>query len=82
MQGFEKQVLDGGKETLNKVKIIIIETSYIPLYKDQLLFAGVHDYLTKAGFQFHGNLGQLINPNDGSILQGDSIFINHKMNEK
>ena len=82
VQGFEKQVLDGGKETLNKVKIIIIETSYIPLYKDQLLFAGVHDYLTKAGFQFHGNLGQLINPNDGSILQGDSIFINHKMNEK
>ena len=82
VQGFEKQVLDGGKETLNKVKIIIIETSYISLYKDQPLFAGVHDYLTKAGFQFHGNLGQLINPNDGSILQGDSIFINHKMNEK
>lgn len=82
VQGSEKQVLDGGKETLNKVKIIIIETSYISLYKDQPLFADLHNYLTKLGFRFHGNLGQLLHPSDGSILQGDSIFISYKDNEK
>ena len=82
VQGSEKQVLDGAKDTLNKVKIIIIETSYISLYKDQSLFGDIHNYLAELGFRFHGNLGQLLHPTDGSILQGDSIFINHKMNEK
>ena len=82
VQGSEKQVLDGAKDTLNKVKIIIIETSYISLYKDQSLFGDIHNYLAELGFRFHGNLGQLLHPTDGSILQGDSIFINHKINEK
>ncbi|MAT09317.1 MAG: hypothetical protein CL707_09495 [Chloroflexi bacterium] len=81
VQGLEKQVLDGGKETIKKVKVIIIETSYISLYKDQPLFDDVHDQLAKVGFRFHGNLGQLLHPTDGSILQGDSVFINHKMNK-
>ncbi len=77
VQGSEKQVLDGARETLNKVKINIIETSYIPLYKDQTLFGDVHNYLDELGFRFHGNLGQLIHPIEGSVLQGDSIFIKH-----
>ncbi len=81
VQGSEKQVLDGAKDTLNKVKIIIIETSYISLYKDQSLFGDIHNYLAELGFRFHGNLGQLLHPTDGSILQGDSVFINHKMNK-
>ncbi|MEG3594624.1 MAG: FkbM family methyltransferase [Chloroflexota bacterium] len=81
VQGSEKQVLDGGTETIKKVKVIIIETSYISLYKDQPLFEDVHDQLAKVGFRFHGNLGQLLHPTDGSILQGDSVFINHKMNK-
>ena len=81
VQGSEKQVLDGGKETLQKVKVIIIETSYISLYKDQPLFEDVHDYLAKVGFRFHGNLGQLIHPIDGSILQGDSIFIKNTIGQ-
>mgnify|MGYP006110375921 CR=1 FL=1 len=81
VQGLEKQVLDGGKETIKKVKVIIIETSYISLYKDQSLFGDIHNYLAELGFRFHGNLGQLLHPTDGSILQGDSVFINHKMNK-
>ena len=81
VQGSEKQVLDGGKETIKKVKVIIIETSYISLYKDQSLFGDIHNYLAELGFRFHGNLGQLLHPTDGSILQGDSVFINHKMNK-
>ena len=81
VQGSEKQVLDGGTETIKKVKVIIIETSYISLYKDQSLFGDIHNYLAELGFRFHGNLGQLLHPTDGSILQGDSVFINHKMNK-
>ena len=81
VQGSEKQVLDGAKETLKKVKIIIIETSYISLYKDQPLFGDVHNYLADLGFRFHGNLGQLIHPVEGSVLQGDSIFIKHTSDE-
>ena len=63
------------------MKVIIIETSYISLYKDQPLFEDVHDYLAKVGFRFHGNLGQLIHPIDGSILQGDSIFIKNTIGQ-
>ncbi len=76
VQGGEKEVISGGDHALASAKILIVETSYRTLYEGQPLFADVHDQLAHLGFSFQGNMGQPLDPRDGSILQGDSIFVN------
>lgn len=79
VQGYEDQVIAGGYETFRKA-IIIIETSFQVLYNGQPLFATMFDMLRRLGFAYRGNLGQLRNSLDGSVLQSDSIFIKEKNN--
>ncbi len=75
VQGSEAEVIEGGEATLASAGVLIVETSYRVLYTGQPLFADVHDRLIGMGFVFQGNLGQLLDPRDGAILQGDSIFV-------
>lgn len=75
VQGFEKEVIKGGLETIKQADIIIIETSFEELYKGQPLFDEIYTTLRDLGFVFKGNFEQLTNPMDGKILQADSIFI-------
>jgi len=75
VQGFEMEVLKGGFGTINQADIIIIETTFEELYKSQPLFHEIYTFLKGLGFTFKGNFEQLINPNDGRILQADSIFM-------
>jgi FkbM family methyltransferase len=49
-QGYEKQVLDGCDEVLDKVTAIYIELSLIPLYDGQELWWYFMDRLEKRGF--------------------------------
>ena len=75
VQGAESQVLDGGGRTISNARALIIETSYRSLYDGQLLFAEMHDRLRSMGFLFHGNVQQMVDPRDGSVLQADSLFL-------
>jgi FkbM family methyltransferase len=75
VQGAESQVLDGGERTISGAQALIIETSYRSLYEGQPLFAELHDRLRSMGFSFHGNVQQMVDPRDGSILQADSLFL-------
>ena len=68
-------VLQGGDSVLRQAAVIIIETSFYPLYKDQHLFEDVYDYLVKRGFRFVGNVEQLESPMNHQILMADSVFI-------
>lgn len=75
-QGYEKKVLQGAKEALKIVKIIIVETSFYELYKGQPLFKDILDYLYQEGFIYVGHWGDpQKKPADGLILQEDSIFV-------
>jgi FkbM family methyltransferase len=76
VQGFEKHVINGGKILLSKAQLIIIEVSYEPLYQGQPTFKEIYDELYNLGFEFHGNIEDLRNPKDDSILQSDALFIN------
>lgn len=76
VQGFEDSVLEGASNLLSKVKIIIIETSYIALYKDQCLFDDIYNLLKNKGYSYYGSMNTIFSPQDGSPLQEDSIFIN------
>jgi FkbM family methyltransferase len=75
VQGAEDRVIAGGRGTLGRAAVVIVETSFEPLYEGQLLFDGVFELMRGLGFGYHGSLSQLTGPRDGRILQCDAIFL-------
>ena len=75
VQGYEDRVIRGGRETLSRASVLIVETSFRELYRGQALFGVIHDMLARLGFFYAGALGQWRNRLDGSVLQADSIFV-------
>jgi len=75
VQGFEDKVLAGGRNIIQKAKVLIVETSFKSLFEGQPLFDEIYDIVRGMGFEHHGNWTQLLNPLDGSVLQADGIFI-------
>jgi FkbM family methyltransferase len=80
VQGYEDKVIAAGTETLKRVSVAIIETSFMPLYDGQVLFNEVHNLLFTHGFVFQGNLNQQFHPVNGKIVSADSIFVRRGVN--
>jgi len=74
VQGYEKHVIDGASQVLQKVDYVISEISFQPLYKGQVLFEEFLQMMNAKGFLFEGFMDSLISPQDGSVLQSDGIF--------
>jgi FkbM family methyltransferase len=75
VQGFEDKIIVGGKNTIKRASILILETSFQPLYIGQPIFEDIYDYL-KEDFRYIGSLGEpRMNQIDGSPLFEDSIFV-------
>ena len=80
VQGFEDKVILGGKETFKKAIVAIIETSFVPLYKNQPLFNDINQLMQNLGFSYYGDLHKHYSPTSGKLIYEDSIFINkHKI---
>ncbi len=75
VQGFENEVIDGAHRLLSKAMVLIIEMSMVKLYQDQPLFHDVYQNLHKHGFQFKGNLAQMLHPVSGEVVQVDAVFV-------
>jgi FkbM family methyltransferase len=75
VQGYEDKVIAGGKRLLKRAKLLIVETSMVPLYDGQPLFRDIFTSLENQGFQYNGALNQALGPIDGSVLYADSVFI-------
>jgi FkbM family methyltransferase len=75
VQGYELNVLRGAEKAIKGVDIILVETSFHELYKNQPLFKDIYNFLSDKGFNYSGSLEQLYDERDGKILQADSIFI-------
>jgi FkbM family methyltransferase len=75
VQGCEDKVIEGGRSLLERTKILIVETSMVPLYEGQPLFRQIMTLLDRLGFTYHGAISQFTSPVDGSVLQADSIFM-------
>jgi len=78
VQGFEDQVIKGARKTLQNVFAIIIELSYLELYKGQPLSGEIETLLDKMGFMHVGDVGYLNDP-AGKRLQGDGLFVVKKL---
>ena len=75
VQGLEDKVIAGGEDVIAAARVLIIETSFVPLYKGGPLFHDIYAILKQRGFTYHGNFEQLVSPQDGRVLQADAIFI-------
>jgi len=53
VQGYESEVIKFGKEKIKNSLVIQLETSPIPLYKNEKTFSGVIGELEKLGFSLH-----------------------------
>ncbi len=74
-QGFEAEVISGGKECLQASRMVIIETSFVEIYSGQPLFADIYEALKKLGFSYHGSLRAKRHPKTGEVMFEDSIFV-------
>jgi len=80
VQGTEDKVILGGEKLLSRASVLIVETTFEPLYKDQPLFDAIYALLRQRGFVYMGTDHIIRNPNDGTILQCDSVFCKAKWN--
>jgi len=78
VQGTEDKVILGGEKLISRASVLILETSFQSLYQDQPLFDTIYEMLKQRGFIYAGSEHTIRNPNDGSILQSDSVFYKAK----
>lgn len=77
LQGYELEALKGAEKVLDKIKLILVEVEFVPLYKNQPLFAEIDVYLRANGFRLL-NLYDLYTHLDGQLTSGDAIYLNSK----
>lgn len=73
-QGYEWQVLDGGRETFANAKGVLCELSLTPLYEGQRLWMEILRRLEFEGFTLWSIQKGFTDPRDGRTLQVDAIF--------
>ncbi len=74
VQGFEPQVLKGAVEILPKINYILLEVSFKPMYKGEIVFTEIIELLNTLGFKFIRPVDWLESPYTGEILQMDALF--------
>ena len=74
VQGFEEQVILGGKNLLLNAEAIVLEISSYPLYKGAPTFDRIYELMKDIGFAYKGNVDQWRSRTDGKILQFDALF--------
>lgn len=75
VQGFEANVVRGGKAVLSQADIILVENSFVTLYEGQALFGEIHNLLASLGFSYRGRSETHYNTKTGEPVYEDSVFI-------
>jgi FkbM family methyltransferase len=73
-QGYEREVLAGGQETLRRAEVVLMEVSFVELYAGSMLVAETLDLMESAGFVLAGMDTMLRSPS-GQALQADATFL-------
>lgn len=77
-QGFEKDVLAGGTQSLLQIDAIQIEMSLVPLYDGQALFDELYEYLFDRDYRMVSIEPGFEDSESGQLLQIDGIFKRRK----
>ena len=76
VQGAERKVIEGGRETLQRVDYILMETSFSPMYIGEPSFTEMVDLMRTLDFDLARPMHFLRGPRSGEILQADFLFRN------
>ncbi len=73
VQGAELQALYGAKKLLQDVRVVYLEVSFVPIYKDCPLFGEVDAFLSARGFRRCA-----VYPSDQPQNWGDALYVNNR----
>lgn len=74
VQGFELEILKGGKKTLGASEVVITEASLLPYNEGAPLFADVVAFMDQEGFAVYDFCGQNRRESDYALFQTDVVF--------
>jgi FkbM family methyltransferase len=75
VQGFELEILKGGKKALGAAEVVIMEASLLQYNEGAPLFAEVVAYMDREGFAVYDFCGQNRRESDGALFQTDVVFV-------
>lgn len=78
-QGYEKHVLEGAMNSLDKIKVIQLEISVVPLYKDEILFVDMLHYMEEKGFKLYLMTEEFSDEHTGQLLQVNATFVKKEL---
>jgi FkbM family methyltransferase len=76
VQGYEREVIRGGKGILRGSKVVVIEVNYVELYKGEPTFDDIYSEMKNLGFAFRGTVEQEKSRIDHRVIFADAIFEN------
>ena len=74
VQGFELEVLRGGRKTMEQAELILLELATLPYNEGAPLFAEVIAFMDQAGFAVYDFGGQFRRQSDQALFQIDVLF--------
>lgn len=74
-QGFERQVLDGAIDSIQRIHGVQLEMSLVPLYAGTMLLNDSLDRMSTAGFELVSLEPGFTDLSTGRLLQADGIFM-------
>jgi FkbM family methyltransferase len=73
-QGFEKNIIDGAKNVLDKIAGVQMELSLVPLYEGETLLGDMINYMKSKNYIMMSVEPTYGNPDSGQLLQADCLF--------
>jgi len=70
VQGAELSALYGARRLLESVRLLLIEVSFVPIYKDAPLFAEIDRFLAECGYRRHA-----VYPSDQPHNWADALYV-------
>ena len=74
VQGYELEILRGGRKAIPDIEVILIEVNLIAIYQGAPLVRETVDYLGDAGFRLYDVATLYRRPLDGALWQADFVF--------
>jgi len=74
-QGYELEILKGGKKTLASAEFVLLEVSFLDIYINCPLAADVVSFMDEQGFVIYDICTLMKRPLDGALFQSDFLFI-------
>jgi FkbM family methyltransferase len=74
-QGYELEILKGGEKTLSSAEFVLLEVSFLDIYKNAPLVADVLNFMEEKGFIVYDICTLMNRPLDGVLFQSDFLFV-------